>query len=103
MSELFSADLSDKILNVVGDFQDHFHDELPSYGHSYLNDYRERLSGIEGMPPTERNKFLGETAELLDSIADDPPFASGVHHQAIKGLVKEVRGAITKTKRDDEE
>ena len=59
MSEIISADLSSRILNVVGDFQEHFSDELPAYGHSYLNSYRERLGGIEGMTERERSEFLG--------------------------------------------
>lgn len=98
MSEIISADLSSRILNVVGDFQEHFHDELPAYGHSYLNSYRERLAGIERMTPRERSEFLRESAELLDSIADDPPFKEGVLNKAIRGLVKEVQGAIPKNR-----
>jgi hypothetical protein len=94
MTELFSAEISNKILNVVGDFWEHFGEVLPKYGHSYLNRYCERLAGIERMTHQDRDEFLGESVELLEAISGDHPFKDGVLHLAIKALIKDCQAEI---------
>jgi hypothetical protein len=94
---LHTAQAKEIHLNVVGDFQEHFGDVLPFYEHSYLNRYRERLSGIEVMSQSKKVEVLKETTELLGAISENHPFSFGVHYQAILRLIQEVREAVSRT------